>query len=239
MSLRDAWESEAEKWARWAREYEHDSYWRFGRPNLFALLPPPGRRTLDLGCGEGRLARDLAALGHRVVAVDASPTLLRLAAEADSEGEYLLADAASLPFEDAAFDLVVAYMSLMDIDDMEAAVAEAARVLEPGGRLVAAIVHPINSAGQFSEDSAESRFVIDVGYLKARRYTDTLERDGIEMTFHSAHRPLEAYSVALEAASFLIETIREPVLTEDAFDRPASARWQRIPMFLYLRAFKS
>jgi len=238
MSLRDAWESEAEKWALWAREFEHDSYWRFGRPNLLALLPPAGRRTLDLGCGEGRLTRDLKAGGHRVEAIDASPTLVRFAKQADPGGEYHVADAASLPFEDGAFDLVVAYMSLMDFDDMPSAVAEAARVLEPGGRFVAAVVHPINSAGRFEDDDAESRFLIEDTYFESRRYTETLERDGYEMRFHSLHHPLETYASAFGAAGFLIEAIREPVLTADAFVLPESARWERIPMFLYIRAVK-
>ena len=238
MSLRDAWESEAGNWLLWAREYEGDSYWRFGRPNLLALVPPAGRRTLDLGCGEGRVARDLRRAGHQVIAIDASPTLVRAAEQADPAGEYQVADAQALPFEDEAFDLVVAYMSLMDIDDMPAAVGEAARVLEPKGRFVAAVVHPVNSAGQFAEDDAASPFIIEDTYLESRRYTDTLEGDGFEMTFHSRHHPFEGYAAALEAAGFLIEAIREPRLTEDAFVRPASARWQRVPMFLYIRAVK-
>ena len=107
MKLREAWEGEARNWAAWARAPEHDVYWRFGRPNLFALLPAPGRRTLDLGCGEGRVSRDLAERGHRVTSIDASPTLVRLAAEADPAGEYAVADAAALPFEDGAFDYVM------------------------------------------------------------------------------------------------------------------------------------
>ena len=80
--LSDAWEAEAEDWVRWARAPGHDSYWTFHRDAFLALLPGPGRLTVDVGCGEGRLTRDLAALGHRVVGLDRSRTLVRYAAAA-------------------------------------------------------------------------------------------------------------------------------------------------------------
>ena len=62
-----------------------------------------------------------------MVAVDASPTLVGHAADADPDGDYLAADAAALPFRDGSFDAVVAYNSLMDVDDMPATVAETVR----------------------------------------------------------------------------------------------------------------
>src|SRR5438093_100084 len=108
-SLRDAWERHADQWAAWARTPGHDSYWRFHRRRFLGLLPPPGRLTLDVGCGEGRVGRDLVALGHTVVAVDASPTLARLAATHDASPlRVALADAARLPVRDACVDLAVA-----------------------------------------------------------------------------------------------------------------------------------
>ena len=111
MDLSEHWEQQAEAWARWARAPGHHACWDFSGPRLRELLPPPGRRTLDLGCGEGRLARDLSAVGHRVVGVDASPTALRLAAESDPDGTYVRADAAALPFDAGSFDLAVAFNS--------------------------------------------------------------------------------------------------------------------------------
>src|SRR3954466_16230757 len=134
-------EERAQGWLAWTRTPDHDAYWRY-RDAFFALVPEPGAATLEVGCGEGRVARDLVARGHRLTALDASPTLLRAAGEADPDSRYVEGPAEALPFEDGAFELVVAYNSLMDVDDMPAAVREAGRVLAPGGRLCACITHP-------------------------------------------------------------------------------------------------
>jgi len=212
-----------------ARTPGHDSYWRFHRDQFLRLLPSPGRQTLDIGCGEGRLARDLKELGHRVVGIDSSPSLVAAAHEFDPSIDVRLADAAALPLDDACADLAVAFMSLQDIDEMPAAVREAARVLEPGGRFCLAIVHLINSAGSFEQASADGHFVIKGDYLRAFHYADAVERDGLAMTFNSEHRPLETYFIALEKAGFLIEALREPALPEHAIVSSAGRRWQRIP----------
>jgi ubiquinone/menaquinone biosynthesis C-methylase UbiE len=85
-----------------------------------------------------------------MVSVDASPSLIQAAHEAHAGGRYIMADAARLPFADSSFDLVVAYNSLMDMDDMPRAVREATRVLEPGGRLCICVTRPIADAGKFA-----------------------------------------------------------------------------------------
>ena len=231
MSLRDAWEEEAPNWIRWAREPGHDSYWRFHREALLSSLPKPGRLTIDVGCGEGRITRDLRAAGHRVVGVDAAPSMIAAAREADPDGEYVEANAEKLPFEDGSADLVLAFMSLMDMDDMPGVVREIARVLQSSGRLVAAVVHPINSAGIFSSrEDDDAPFVID-SYLGPRRYTDVLERDGLPMTFNSIHFTLEDYSRALEESGLMLDELRE--LYEDE-----NPHWSRIPLFLRFDAVK-
>ena len=215
-----------------------DSYWQFHRDQFLELLPDPGRRTLDLGCGEGRLSRDLKALGNTVAAVDASPTMTAAAAKADPELDVTLADAADLPFDDSSFDLAVAFMSLQDIERFERAIAEAGRVLEPGGRLCLAVVHPLNSAGRFEGEEAGSPFVVRDSYLSRFFYADRIEREGLEMTFVSEHRSIEAYVEALVAAGLLVERLRETDVPEAAIRRPRSRRWQRLPLFLHIRALK-
>jgi SAM-dependent methyltransferase len=239
MGLREAWEANAGAWIRWAREPGHDSYWRFHREAFFALLPPPGNLTVDVGCGEGRVSRDLHALGHRIIGIDASPTMIAAARSEDREGEYLLADATALPLEDGCADLAVAFMSLQDVDEMPAAVGEIARILSAGGRVCLAIEHPLNSAGKFTGEQADSPFVITGSYLDEFAHTAELERDGLRMTFNSRHRPLEAYGRALEAAGLLIEAIREPATPDDALRFERWRRWQRVPLFLHLRALKA
>jgi len=225
------WEAEAERWAAWTRAPGHDAYWYY-RDAFFELVPAPGRATLEIGCGEGRVSRDLAQRGHVVTGVDITPALVELAVGTDRGSTYLVGDAEVLPFPDSWFDLAVAYNSLMDVDDMPTAMSEAARVLEPGGRLCACITHPLMDAGSFEGD----RFVIESSYLESRRFEGTFERDGLEITFRGWCYPLEAYSAALEGAGFVIETIREPKPGPDA---PATfERNRRIPVFLLFRALK-
>lgn len=224
-------------WAAWARAPGHDTFWHHTLPQILALLPAPGERTLDLGSGKGRLSRELTARGHTVTAFDGSPTLSRLATTHDTPTATVLADLARLPVRDGAADLAVACLSLQDVDDLTGAVKEAARVLVPGGRLCLVIVHPINSAGRFANDAADSAFIITGSYLDDFSYSEHAERDGLTMTFHSMHRPLEAYAQALEHAGLPIETIREP-----AWSNPGPVArfqgWDRIPMFCLVRAVR-
>jgi SAM-dependent methyltransferase len=86
---------------------------------------------VDIGCGGGRLTRHLKQLGHNMVGIDASPSLVAAARAHDSSIDVHVA--AALPLEEATGDLAIAFMSLHDIDPMPAATREIARVLAPGG----------------------------------------------------------------------------------------------------------
>ena len=238
--MREGWEAEAGNWATFARTPGHDHFHdEINLPALRDLLPGPAGATLDLGCGEGRISRYLRSAGYRVAGADAAPTMVQLAAGHPEAAPAVIADAAALPFGNETFDLVVAHMCLHDMDRMPHAVAEASRVLAPGGRLCASIPHPVNSAGAFQGREPDAPFLITGSYLDTAPADWVADRDGIPLTFHSEHRPIEAYSRALEAAGLLIEAIRETRATDMMVAAaPGERRWQRIPLALHLRAVK-
>ena len=236
--LRAVWEQNAAGVIAWFRAPDHDSYWRYHRDQFLELLPPPGKLTFDIGCGEGRLSRDLKALGHKVAGCDISPTMIEAARKADPSITFWRGPASGLPAEDGAADLVVAFMCLQDMTDADDAIREAYRVLSPGGYFCLSIVHPFASAGQFEGDEVDSPFVVRASYLDCFRFRDELDREGLQATFESEHRPIGWYFDALETAGFLVERLRETGVPETAVRVAGNRRWQRLPLFLHVRAVK-
>ncbi len=134
---RDFFESLGPEWDTLRKVFDDDVH----RARALANLLPEGLRVADVGTGTGILAAELARLGCRVVAVDASPRMLeaaraRLTAEGLSGVALLEADAGSLPLATGSLDAAVAHMVLHYLPRPEAAVREMARAVRPGGRVV-------------------------------------------------------------------------------------------------------
>ncbi|MGW3418532.1 class I SAM-dependent methyltransferase [Streptomyces phaeochromogenes] len=105
---------------------------------VLGLIPEGTDNLLDIACGTGIVTRRLAAAGLDVAGVDAAYGMLRRAAER-VPGRVVLADTRQLPFPDASFGAVTAVWLLHLLDDAERVVAEAARVLRPGGVFVTTV----------------------------------------------------------------------------------------------------
>lgn len=231
--LSASWDAHAQEWIDWVRAPDcQDSYLRFHRERFMSLVPSPGRLTVDIGCGEGRVARDLQASGHKVLGVDLSHTMCRAAATyVSTPAPAVCADAGKLPLADGSADCAIAFMSLQDIDNMPGAVNEIARVLKDDCSLALAIVHPLYSGGGFAGTSAEpDRFIINRSYFKAKRLVSTDEHKSHKVTFFREHRPLEAYTQALTKAGFSINELHE--LTDEDKERKRDG----IPVFLDILA---
>jgi ubiquinone/menaquinone biosynthesis C-methylase UbiE len=111
---------------------------------LQALLPTfHAVEVLDIGCGEGRLVGEIAAAGAHVTGIDPNPSVLERARAMVPGANFVRAGAEALPFRPSSFDVVVVVNALhhVPVDLMDRALAEAARVLRPAGRLV--VVEPL------------------------------------------------------------------------------------------------
>jgi SAM-dependent methyltransferase len=147
----------------------------FGR--RFVLDPPMidrvksrgFRRALDVGCGEGRFCRMLATLGIRAAGIDPTEALIRHARELDPAGDYRIGRAEALDCPDRSFDLVISYLTLIDIPDIRIAIAEMVRVLEPEGTLLIANLTSFNHRRSRTRAMAPARALLpDHGVAEAR-----------------------------------------------------------------------
>ena len=189
------------------------------------------KTVLDVGCGEGRLCRMMAGMGMEATGLDPTPALIDHARARDPAGRYIEAMAEAMPTQDAAYDMVLTCLSLIDIADMDAAIAEMARVLAPGGALLAVnlashvtAVHRKTTDGSawIWRDGEPVHFGID-DYLKERAFWG--EWRGIRIQNH--HRPLSRYMSAYLAQGLTLEAFEEP-----AHPNPdPELRYNRIPYF--------
>jgi SAM-dependent methyltransferase len=133
-------------YAAWSSSYDEpgNPIVAIEQPAVWAILDRMKPvRALDAACGTGRHGRRLAEGGHRVVGIDLTPEMLgRARAQLPALAQ---ADLAALPLPDAAVDLAVCGLALAHVVDLDGAIAELARVLAPGGRLVISVLHPFQA----------------------------------------------------------------------------------------------
>ena len=234
--MTNGWEESAAAWI--ADMGEHGD---FGRRYVLdpvmvplALAAQP-KTALDVGCGEGRFCRMLAKHGVATTGIDPTLSLIAEARRRHLEGTYIEADAAKLPLESASFDLVVACLSLIDIPEVEPAIAEMARVMKPGGRLLIANSNGFNTAGDgeglgWRQDVMGRRVAFQIDNYLTERTNWTAWR-GMRVRNH--HRPLSTYMKLLLAQGLRLRYFDEPRPTADA---PAerAARYVRVPWFLVM-----
>jgi SAM-dependent methyltransferase len=195
------------------------------------------RRVLDVGCGEGQVARRIARLGAKVVGVDPSPTQIRTATRRGGGPCYAQARAEQLPCADASVDAVVVCLALEHVDPFEPAIAEIARVLAPGGRFVFFLGHPLLQApgSCWVDDVTFGEQYWRVGpYLPDDVAVDEVA-PGVHLPF--AHRPLSRYVHEMGRVGLLVEDMVEPPPSSDVLGMTdAIAHADTIPRLLVLRA---
>ncbi len=184
-------------------------------------------RLVDVGCGGGALARDLAELGWRVTGVDVSEDQLRLARERGMD--VVQADASDLPFAEASFDAGVSAFTHTDMDDFPAALRELARVLRDGAPLVYLGVHPCFVGPHSRFLAGEGVPELFRGYRATDRYTDApgISPAGLRAKVGAVHVPLGAFVQAFLDSGFRIERFEEPASAEREYPHLVALRCRR------------
>ena len=228
----NGWSSSARAWidvigaaGDWGRRYVLDA------PMLARVRGRRFHDAVDIGCGEGRFCRMLGADGIRCIGVDPTAELIDAARQRDPGGDYRIEPAEALSLADASVDLAVAYLSLIDFPNLPGALAEAHRVLRPGGTFLIANLQSFNTAavplGWTREPDGSRRFCID-HYLEER----TVETAWRGIRVKNWHRPLHVYLQGLLEAGFDLVHFDEPA--PHSTDDDKADRYRRVPNFLVM-----
>lgn len=224
-AVTDAFDELADGYENIAEKQPHNAHREF--PAMTALVPGvEGGRVLDAGCGAGRYAEWLREEGADVVGCDASEGMLKQARErlGDDTSVYHADLTEPLTFaDDAEFDGIVCSGVLDYINDWHTTFEEFARVLRPGGFLVASVEHPFSETNQ---EAASNYFDIE------------LREAAFEMGPPLYRRPLEKMVEPLLDTGLRLDELREPQPTA-AFQEVAPKAYEEVvdePVFLCMRA---
>jgi SAM-dependent methyltransferase len=236
--MTDPWEAHAEWWQREFTDGVDPEYTEQILP-LIAQHLPQGGRLLDVGCGEGQVARMAAELHDMdVVGIDPAMSQVSVATERGGGPRYLQGSAADVPVADASMDAAVACLVFEHIEALDAALAEVARVLRPGGRFLFLLNHPLlqtPGSGWIDDqmlDPPEQYWRIGA-YLVEGDTVEQVER-GVFIRFF--HRPLSRYLNTASELGLQLVRMEEPAPPQGFLDRaPEYLEAASIPRLLFLR----
>lgn len=189
-----AWIADMDGDAEFSRRYVLDG------PMMARLADRGFSNAIDIGCGEGRFCRMMADIGIATTGIDPTRALIDAAQRRHPSGAYRVARAETLDFPDGRFDLVVSYLTLIDIADLGLAIDQMVRVLAPGGSLLIANLNGFHTAWSARASNA------DAGYFD--EFATWEEWRGIRV--QNWHRPLSRYMQLLLGHGLLLRHFDEP-----------------------------
>ncbi|HWD37304.1 MAG TPA: class I SAM-dependent methyltransferase [Fimbriimonas sp.] len=213
MSEIGGWVKSAGAWIATQKETGDWSRSAILDPCLERILPTvQGLRVLDVGCGEGRYCRVLSRRGANTVGIDPVSEFVSRAKELHQSGDYREAFAEDLPFEANSFDLVVSYLTLVDIPDFRAAIKEMCRVCRPDGRIVVVTLSNLASTTDAWTKDESGRKLYRTVDRYMEEFTLPLQWKGIQI--ENYHRPLSAILAPFFAAGAMMDGFLEPLPDE-------------------------
>ena len=223
------WNASASAWIEAMGEAgDYGRRYVLDQPMLARIRRQPFTTALDVGCGEGRFCRMMQALGLSTIGIEPTQALIDHARQLDPSGDYRTGRAEDLGVSPGSFDLVVSYLSLVDIADLATAITIMAAALRPSGTLLIANLTSFNTAGMpdgWTQDhQGKPHFSID-NYLQERAVWVAWR--GIRI--QNWHRPLSTYMTLLLQAGLELRHFAEP--QPAGGDAQKAARYCRVPYF--------
>jgi SAM-dependent methyltransferase len=235
MALK-AYERLAERYAAMIDTKPHNAYYE--RPAMLSLLPRVrGKRVLDAGCGPGAYAQIMVRRGAKVVGVDVSPKMLRLARERVGDKVELRRADLTKPMKflrNKSFDIVISPLVIPYIRNLKRLFEEFYRVLRSPGVLVFSDGHPFGDYLFFKKKRKSKN------YFKTELVGCTWHGFGFPVYIAGYRRPLNALLNPLIATGFILDRVVEPLPTEEfrKADPKNYRKLMRMPAFVCVRARK-
>lgn len=239
-SSTDSWNSLGSEWFELAQTAE-SRMWFIMPYTLRKLGEVSNKKILDLGCGEGGYARELAKRNATVTAVDCVDEAVKYSIEqAEKERlsiqHFVRNSNALYDIENNSFDIVLCSMMLMDCEDFEGTIREVVRVLKPSGELFASVLHPCFDGNQEKgierQGQGIDRHVIIKNYFEPKVWEAPLNRGKTPVIWR--HRTFEEYIKTFIKCGLTVTDLNEPQASDElALKSNAMAFLQRIPLYLF------
>jgi ubiquinone/menaquinone biosynthesis C-methylase UbiE len=225
--VRSVWDQLAEFWDE---RMQAGETWQghLIQPAVERLLAlQPRERVLEIACGTGQFARQMADRGAQVLAVDFSEAMLSRARAYGGDVDYALADATDEQTllklgEQASFDAVVSNMAVMDMESIEPMVSAASILLKRGGRFVFSTLHPAFNSGNArpTVELDPEGDATNVYSVKVSSYGQPSTGKGVAILGQPVqqwyfHRPLWLIFQPFFDRSFVLDGLEEPLLSSD------------------------
>ena len=216
-----AWNAMGDEWFELAQTGESRNC--FIMPNMLKFMGDvKGKKILDLGCGEGGYSRELTKRGAQLVSIDCSKKAIEyasnLAKEENLSIEHYVRNSNDLfDIKSERFDVVLCSMMLMDCEDFEGTLREVVRVLKPGGKLYASVLHPCfdgnHDTGIGRQGVGIDRQVVVMNYFEPKEWEAPLYKGTIPVIWR--HRTLEDYVKTFLKVGLTIVDMNEPQATDE------------------------
>lgn len=221
-------------------------------PHLLRVVSPEGGlKVLEVGCGEGFIARALWRAGATVTACDIAPELIEIAKQKDGDIEYRTSRAEDLSWsKTCTYDVVVAVLTLQNMEKIEPVFQEISRVLKKNGRCVFVLNHPAFRIPKVThwgfDEQAHIQYRRADAYLSPRREIIDMhpgkKRKSTSVTY-SFHRSLQDYMKALRASKFAITRLEEWISHRTSEKGPRAKAENRarneFPLFMMIECTKN